>query len=409
MSMHLCTQRAIDTTETATRRERLDRGGIAVWVIVLFLILAWCSSFQAGADTPGALADKRDWKIEPFWRSKKMIDESGMAVRVAPENAAEIGLAFTPTKILSVTSANGQIRFENGRDYMWKPGSRTIEIIKRSRIPVTTDAALHPPKGSQKFGTCRDRNADLLFAEGPEYHNQQVVVSYEHGLDGWETPASLSEPQAMPALAKKIQSRQPVKIVLLGDSISFGWNASGVVKVPPFMPSYGALVAGRIATQFHVPVAAVNLSVSGKDSGWGVTQIPAVLKEKPDLVMLAFGMNDATGDVPTAQYIAHMQSQVDLIRQGSPATQVILIATMTANPEWSGSRPDTYIAYRDALLKMRAPGVAVADVTSVWSFLVERKKYWDLTGNGLNHPNDFGHRVYAQVVWSVIEQALARH
>ncbi|MEC8800536.1 MAG: hypothetical protein VXX55_07230 [Planctomycetota bacterium] len=27
----------------------------------------------------------------------------------------------------------------------------------------------------------------------------------------------------------------------------------------------------------------------------------------------------------------------------------------------------------------------------------QAKKTWDLTGNGVNHPNDFGHRVYAQV------------
>jgi hypothetical protein len=26
------------------------------------------------------------------------------------------------------------------------------------------------------------------------------------------------------------------------------------------------------------------------------------------------------------------------------------------------------------------------------------QEYYDVTGNGLNHPNDFGHRLYAQVV-----------
>jgi len=27
-----------------------------------------------------------------------------------------------------------------------------------------------------------------------------------------------------------------------------------------------------------------------------------------------------------------------------------------------------------------------------------RKTHHDLTGNGINHPNDFGHRLYAQVI-----------
>jgi hypothetical protein len=31
-----------------------------------------------------------------------------------------------------------------------------------------------------------------------------------------------------------------------------------------------------------------------------------------------------------------------------------------------------------------------------------RKTYLSLTGNGLNHPNDFGHRLYADVVLAVI-------
>ena len=46
---------------------------------------------------------------------------------------------------------------------------------------------------------------------------------------------------------------------------------------------------------------------------------------------------------------------------------------------------------------MRIPAFELADLTAVWSEMLERKKDWDLTGNGVNHPNDFGHRVYAQV------------
>ena len=30
------------------------------------------------------------------------------------------------------------------------------------------------------------------------------------------------------------------------------------------------------------------------------------------------------------------------------------------------------------------------------------KRDLDLTGNGLNHPNDFGHRLYAQAIVSVL-------
>ena len=47
----------------------------------------------------------------------------------------------------------------------------------------------------------------------------------------------------------------------------------------------------------------------------------------------------------------------------------------------------------------------MADVTSVWLELAKRKPYWDYTGNGLNHPNDFGHRLYAQVILALFAPA----
>jgi acyl-CoA thioesterase I len=51
--------------------------------------------------------------------------------------------------------------------------------------------------------------------------------------------------------------------------------------------------------------------------------------------------------------------------------------------------------YRDALASLEGPGVVLADLTSIWLKLKERNRHLDLTGNGVNHSNDYGHRVYA--------------
>ena len=58
---------------------------------------------------------------------------------------------------------------------------------------------------------------------------------------------------------------------------------------------------------------------------------------------------------------------------------------------------------RDALAKLTGPGIALADLTAVWTGFLERKHDWDQTGNGVNHPNDFGHRVYAQVISTLVD------
>ena len=41
-------------------------------------------------------------------------------------------------------------------------------------------------------------------------------------------------------------------------------------------------------------------------------------------------------------------------------------------------------------------------MTSLWRDLLKTKKFLDLTGNGVNHPNDFGQRLYAQVILDML-------
>lgn len=47
--------------------------------------------------------------------------------------------------------------------------------------------------------------------------------------------------------------------------------------------------------------------------------------------------------------------------------------------------------------------MAIADITSVHLQLLETKAYRDMTGNNINHPNDFLTRIYAQVIMEVFE------
>jgi hypothetical protein len=34
--------------------------------------------------------------------------------------------------------------------------------------------------------------------------------------------------------------------------------------------------------------------------------------------------------------------------------------------------------------------------------LLRHKSFYDLTGNGVNHPNDFGHVIYAQTIVALL-------
>ena len=37
--------------------------------------------------------------------------------------------------------------------------------------------------------------------------------------------------------------------------------------------------------------------------------------------------------------------------------------------------------------------------------MLKRKRDSDLTGNGVNHPSDFGHRVYASAILALLVEA----
>ena len=74
---------------------------------------------------------------------------------------------------------------------------------------------------------------------------------------------------------------------------------------------------------------------------------------------------------------------------------------MVPNPEIAGFQdnalPDQQNALRD--LAGREAGIALAEVHSLFLALMERgKEYLALTGNCINHPNDFSVRIYAQSI-----------
>jgi acyl-CoA thioesterase I len=337
--------------------------------------------------------------LHPFWQNAHMDRETAL-FEVEP-NATEptARLLFTPTRILQVTSANGDAVYEEGRDYRWNVETNLLSLPPDSRIPFRTWEQMHPPIGApQTLAEAVGGKTSVFFERfGAAFQAFQVAVSYEHEQQ-WEgyTPASATE--ALATTMQLLRAKKPVKLVVLGDSISFGSGSSSDYRLTPCQPPYVSLVADGLRAEFGGQVELINLSVGGKTAAWGAAMAPQVAAEMPDLVVIAFGMNDASADVPVANFIRDIKKTVDIIRASSPKVNIILLATMSGNPEWSKSSPQLYREYRDALAQLKGPGIAVADMTALSEDMLKAKKFDDLTANGVNHPNDFGHRVYAQLV-----------
>jgi len=348
-----------------------------------------------GADS-GWTFDAR--QLRPFWLSKTMEGESVLFIRPATNAQPRASLLFEPTRILSVRSASGAVVYQAGVDYLWQPGTREIVLPPGSRIVSQAPRDLRRAAKSQRFQlTHRDGDGEILFGGGHEYQDLQTCVTYEHAPAAWRGPVTAFAGAQLPRTLERLNRKQPLKIALLGDSISTGCNASGWAQAAPYQPAYQDLLVAHLRAVYGGEVALTNFAVGGTDTGWGRTMIDKVAGTQPDLILLAFGMNDIPGGRPAAEYQANIQAMMDAARKLQPGVEFILVASMLGNKDWTIMRTEMFMPYRDALAKLCGPGVALADMTSVWTELFKHKLDWDMTGNGVNHPNDFGHRIYAQV------------
>lgn len=352
------------------------------------------------------------WKFEaaplqPFWKSATMHGESVLFIKDG-EGAAKGKLLLTPTKILKVTSSSGEVMYEAGKDYLWKADSQEISLPAGSRIPWKTPQDLRRPAKSQKYAlTHRDGNGEILFGATHEYHDMQTLVTYEHEPAAWKGPTPAFAGKELPKTIKILTEKKPLKIALLGDSISTGCNASGWAKVAPHQPAYQDLLVLNLEAAHGGKVTLANFAVGGTNTEWGVANIGKVIDAKPDLVILAFGMNDSAGR-PAKEYQANIQKMIAAVKKAQPEAEIILVATMLGNKDWVALKQELFPQYRDALASLGEPGIALADMTSIWAEFLKQKQDWDLTGNGVNHPNDFGHRIYTQVLSALLIREAAK-
>lgn len=386
-------------SSTPTRR-------LFVGILCPLLVIGFATLRSATADAEEPA--KPVWKyspeaMRPFWLGTVMEGESVLFIKDPQTGITRASVLFPVQEVLAVRNSVGDITYENGRDYVWKADSREFVLPVGSRIVSRTLAELRRPAKTQKYElTHRDGNGEIFFGSRLEYAEMQTCITYTHAPDLWKAPVPKFDPEVLPKSVHKLLNKQPLSIVLVGDSISAGCNASGWADGAPYQPQFSELLRQHLEVRYRGKVTLANPSKGGTDSKWVLGAIDKVIEPKPDLVIIAFGMNDSAGR-PAADYQANTKAIMEKVREQRPDCEFILVASMLGNKDWIRLQQELFPAYRDALAELRGPGVALADLTSIWAGFLEHKKDWDQSGNGVNHPNDFGHRVYAQVLATLLD------
>lgn len=383
----------------------------AILLLALSAIAACIPSSVFGQSPSGRGAPVQEsdpWHLnEPFWSAPIVHGESVLFLTREQAQRPTARLLFAPSRILRVARADGSLAFEEGTDYVLDAASGTLELPEGSRIPALQADELFPPAGSPRSIPHKtgDPSRGVLFDNDHWFHDHQVEVTYEH-KERWHGYRPEVARESLPRTLAKLQRGEPLTIAATGDSITFGLNASKRTGVEPHMPIYPELVADALRTHFGSDVTLVNRAVDGGRLEQGLRDLDALLEAEPDLILIAYGMNHF-GSRDAASFRQLLATMLERIWAVNPDTEIILLAPMHGNPQWHHTPADQYLPHRDVLASFVGPRVALADLTTLWGQMLERKRLSDLTGNGVNHPNDFGHRVYAAVVLGLLRQPSA--
>jgi lysophospholipase L1-like esterase len=328
--------------------------------------------------------------LAPIWKSKQVFDESILPVAVNGELPSS-QLLFEPVGRVLVRNRALDTIYTEGVDYT--VNGRILQLTPKTSIPTLSWDELYPVENAP--GSLEGSTGNYVLSRGVIEH--QLSVSYEK-IDVWDGPIPPTAGDRLPLVREKLEQGEPLKIVLLGDSISFGASASR--SSPPFVPGWGELFIRGLRHWFDSDITFVNRSRGGANSNWGRRVAPTfIVPEMADLCVLAFGMNDANG-TPAESFRNNIGEIMQQVRSVNPAVEFILVAPMQRNEKWRSLQPmDTYL---DALRSLESETVAVADVWSMSRYIARTKGPFE-TSDHINHPNDFIVRVYAQVALNLFD------
>jgi len=314
----------------------------------------------------------------------KQVGESVVLAGVSPAT-----LMFRPVAKGSVSIRStyrpglaNTIEYREGRDYEVDYATGEIRRLPESAIPDYSKNSLYGVK-------------DFNHSDYPGFGNFKEFVFVDYRPKSrFPWPVQSRQVKLLKATRERLERGGTLKVAAFGDSITAGGDATA-----PDLIYWEQWLTALRKRYPKATITGVNSATGGDTTVQGLARLEQkVLNEKPDLVLVAFGMNDQNiGSVSLERFEANLVELIDRIR-ASTSAEIVLLSSCLPNPNWhytSGRMPDYGRTTEKVAL---AKGCAFADVLTNWKAMIDRKKPEDLLANNVNHPNDFGHWVYFRVL-----------
>ena len=340
----------------------------------------------------------------PFYRSTVIYNESVMMTEPVGGGAPEGRLAFEPLEILSVKNAQLDYEFVAGLDYEIADGKLRL-LPNEYRADSLTQAQMYPTIAFHNVNAWAGKGGRRFVIWDEGIWRKQLAVTYTRAAESmWHGSEYSPSATVLPKTQAILAGGSPLKIVVFGDSISAGGNASR--STAPYLPNYANLFARTLMNNFASTVTVQNESIGGTTAsvmrGTGEAAVAArgrVKAASPDLIIIGFGANDASGGFDKAKFKDDITFLINDLKATN--TEFILLASTVANPESVNvSNDGLFPQYAEALAEIQAArtDVAAVDMTGTHLALMNAhgKLFIDITGSNVNHPNDYLTRWIAQ-------------
>lgn len=376
-----------------------------------------------------ASVDSLQEVMQPLFKGNVVYDETVLFI----DPGDTVRLLYSIDEVISVTSFDRRTTYVEGRDYEIVNGC--LKITESSTIPTPGSDLFYNYPGSIINTMHNGKQAPMYWGENDTIYKWQVCVSYTHS-DGWTDFYQPSEAAVYRDFIAKLQDGKDVTVLFLGDSITYGANASFLFGGGTGQHSFPMLVVESLADIFgykvrfvpanlgntsNVPkeygtggrgtITYINTAVGGWNSGSIVENYDRycgdfVSQYGCDLLIFAHGMNDG-GQDPVKWTVRNAETVFDRVLSVVPDVAIMYVSTMLPNPEgigWTTTQPlqESYLQMSAAAYRAKGIPCAVCCMTSTSRAVLDHKRFMDYTGNNVNHPNDFFSRIYAQTIFQTL-------
>lgn len=411
-------------------------------------------------------ADVLNSYIAPIWNTDEVVDESATIVTAGGSTQ----LLYVPIEgSVVIRNYHNEKYYVEGVDFEVDYKTGEITRLVNGDLPYFTMQEYISKTPTPGVSIALDRNSgslkndkDLANSSGYSYisyynDGQRLTrhfnVSYRvdteksKWTDAFDAGRNPVTNQAAPVevtskagtyadFLDKLKLDNEATVMFYGDSITFGCNATSFVSggyLNPYLPRWSELVTQWLEREYGSEITYLNGAVGGWTTTDGVQYwqeahpssemgkaglVPQACAGDVDLLVLAFGMNDATGSAVNG---ASFQSNIwgiidDYYKQrnakGHTDGAVLLVSNMMPNTQstwfdngtkWhnevEGYLNDVVRDHNGGIAHNITQRIAVAPVGSVFKTFEEKgKQTRNVLGNNINHPTDFGIRVYAQTI-----------